>query len=84
MDILDILLDILLKPPQPLWGYFCINQHGLSDILGIIGSFLLLKISYMHAFFITSINHIHCYKSNFQVPGNPKILILSINRLVSL
>ena len=22
MDILDILLDILLKPPQPLWGYF--------------------------------------------------------------
>ena len=25
MDILDILLDILLKPPQPLMGLFFMN-----------------------------------------------------------
>ena len=29
MDILDILLDILLKPPQPLMGLFLLNAVGL-------------------------------------------------------
>ena len=32
MDILDILLDILLKPPQPLMGYFCIVWFCFSGI----------------------------------------------------
>ena len=34
MDILDILLDILLKPPQPFIGLFfpCSNQ---GDVIGI-------------------------------------------------
>ena len=30
MDILDILLDILLKPPQPLMGLFFLGQKLMN------------------------------------------------------
>ena len=37
MDILDILLDILLKPPQPLMGYFStvwqLSMTGVPRVL---------------------------------------------------
>ena len=32
MDILDFFLDILLKPPQPLWGYFSKKELGHKGI----------------------------------------------------
>ena len=37
MDILDILLDILLKPPQPLMGLFllcvCSDLRPIQDLI---------------------------------------------------
>ena len=32
MDILDILLDILLKPPQPLLGLFSYKEFFLCNV----------------------------------------------------
>ena len=35
MDIMDIFLDILLKPPQPLMGLFFIVQQDGNIINGV-------------------------------------------------
>ena len=44
MDILDILLDILLKPPQPLMGLFFMPPLSwvIGDIIGVSLIFFLL------------------------------------------
>ena len=42
MDILDILLDILLKPPQPLMGLFFELNQPAAWVHNI------LKISFVH------------------------------------
>ena len=43
MDILDIFLDILLKPPQPLMGLFFYTENPLeliADLLKIFEKYL--------------------------------------------
>ena len=43
MDILDILLDILLKPPQPFIGLFINNRVLKYGFLGYVVGFLQNK-----------------------------------------
>ena len=45
MDILDILLDILLKPPQPFIGLFLLVEKGTRwvGMVGIGGVTLTFK-----------------------------------------
>ena len=44
MDILDILLDILLKPPQPLMGLFFLNSKYYKVLIRNLFQFKYFKL----------------------------------------
>ena len=44
MDILDILLDILLKPPQPFIGLFFYSWRMLNDEIEMVWKATLTKV----------------------------------------
>ena len=47
MDILDILLDILLKPPQPFIGLFLFNVDLSKIFLNLTANIIILG-TYTH------------------------------------
>ena len=64
MDIFDILLDILLKPPQPFIGLFLMLKYAFSHILEtlfllFLTSILTPKVDKNRALDFTSINLRH-------------------------
>ena len=64
MDILDILLDILLKPPQPLMGLFLNLDPGWLNrpLLIMYSGFILLLAVFKQEHFklkIYDFNHIY-------------------------